>query len=103
MLSPATPLLNRFSELKYALPLACLAGVVLGGAGCRPAGDDDAHPGTTLTTAADVRKLSSAEAARGYPVHIKGVVTSYGNERYVYYVQDPTGGVRVDPMIGRGH
>jgi signal transduction histidine kinase len=85
--------------MRRAFPL--LPALVVAGLACRGASGPGAMP--TLTTAAEIRALSAAEASRGYPVRLRGVVTSYGNEQYAYYLQDATGGVRVDPEAGRGH
>ena len=48
-----------------------------------------------LTTFRDVRRLSPAEAIRGYPVRLKAVVTSRtnGNELTNGFVQDSTAGI----------
>lgn len=49
-----------------------------------------------LTRVADVRQLSPKEAARRYPVLLKGVVT-YGHlGDYSFFLQDRTGGIYVD-------
>jgi signal transduction histidine kinase len=85
--------------MRRAFPL--LPALLVAGLACRGSSGPGAMP--TLSTVAQIRALSAAEAARGYPVQIRGVVTSYGNEQYAYYVQDVSGGVRVDPEAGRGH
>jgi signal transduction histidine kinase len=50
---------------------------------------------TVLTTAAQVHQLSRDEAERGYPVHIRGVVTCVLPERQAFTVQDATRGIYV--------
>ncbi|MFZ1083733.1 MAG: GGDEF domain-containing protein [Terracidiphilus sp.] len=61
----------------------------------------------TLTTAHSVHSLSSAEAARAYPVHLRGVVTYYdqtpSDGNGAMFIQDATGSVFVkvthQPML----
>ena len=68
-------------------------------------GSPAAHPSDeflpVLTEVSQVRKLSSREAARGYPVRIRGVITfSHLGEDggYLFFVQDATAGIYVhDP------
>ena len=50
-------------------------------------------PDGVLTTAAAVRRLSAAEAARHHPVKLRGVVTFYDETLYSRFVQDATGGI----------
>jgi signal transduction histidine kinase/ActR/RegA family two-component response regulator len=56
-----------------------------------------AKPGPvgTLTTAAQVKAAGSAEAANGIPVDLKGVVSWTLPESDFFYLQDLTGGIRV--------
>lgn len=49
-----------------------------------------------LTSAADIRALTLAQASKGYPVHLKGVVTYFDPVAPDMFVQDSTGGVWVD-------
>jgi PAS domain S-box-containing protein len=51
-----------------------------------------------LTEARQVRELSSENAARGYPVHLRGVVTYGDVSRLHLFVQDATAGIYVDPI-----
>ena len=55
----------------------------------------------TLTTAHQAHCLTSGEAARAYPIHIKGVVTyfdpDYGTGYAAVFMQDSTGGIFVKP------
>ena len=46
-----------------------------------------------LTTAEQVRNLSPEEAARHYPVHLKGVLTFSDQPQFVRFVQDDTAGI----------
>jgi signal transduction histidine kinase len=48
-----------------------------------------------LTTAAQVRALTPAQAAAGRPVRLRGVVTYIGSYPPLLFVQDDTGGVAV--------
>ncbi|MBU6401277.1 MAG: PAS domain S-box protein, partial [Verrucomicrobia bacterium] len=49
-----------------------------------------------LTTASRIRRLSPKEAARGYPVELRGVVTYYDVAWGVLFFQDATAGIFVD-------
>ncbi|MGA2183783.1 MAG: response regulator [Bryobacteraceae bacterium] len=49
-----------------------------------------------LTTLAQVRQLSAAEARLGLPVHVRGVVTFWDPERRFFFLQDDTGGILVE-------
>ncbi len=49
-----------------------------------------------LTTASTIRNLSSAEAARHLPVHLRAVVTYVDKDWQMLFVRDSTGGVFVD-------
>jgi signal transduction histidine kinase len=57
------------------------------------------NPNSTvvLTNAAQVRQLSSAAAAEGLLVRVRGVVTYFDPENELAFVQDPTAGTYVDP------
>ena len=46
-----------------------------------------------LTTAAAVRNLTVAEAARHYPVKLRGVVTFYNADFFSRFIQDDTAGI----------
>jgi diguanylate cyclase (GGDEF)-like protein len=57
----------------------------------------------TLTTAQEVHSLSSREAKRAYPVHIRGLITyldATGSEFIAMFVQDATGSIFVRPKRG---
>ncbi len=49
----------------------------------------------TLTTIAQVRRLSSAEARRGYPIHLRAVVTYFDPVSPDLFLHDRTGGIWV--------
>ncbi|MGA2083962.1 MAG: hypothetical protein ABSG60_00400, partial [Terracidiphilus sp.] len=53
----------------------------------------------TLTTAREAHSLSDDQAKRGYPVHLRGVVTyfdpDYGTGRAAIFIHDATGSVFV--------
>jgi signal transduction histidine kinase len=58
-----------------------------------------------LRTVQEVRALTKEEAARGYPVHVQGVITFSGRDRWLHFVADSTGGIylqRNGPNIPRG-
>ena len=61
-----------------------------------------------LTTAAEVRNLPPEEAARHYPVDIKGVVTFFDQSEFLRFIQDDTAGIYFfltdpsDPAIKSG-
>ncbi len=49
-----------------------------------------------LTRVSDVHRLSQGEAARGYPVRVRAVVTYFDPDWQLLFVQDATGGVYVE-------
>ena len=49
-----------------------------------------------LTRIIEVRDLSTAEAARGHPVKVRGVVTFNDPDLYLHFVQDDTAGIYLD-------
>jgi signal transduction histidine kinase len=49
-----------------------------------------------LTKIAQIRNLSASEAARGYPVKVRGVITYADGEHVNLFVQDGSGGIFVD-------
>ncbi len=62
-----------------------------------------------LTTAAQIRDLSPEEAARRYPIHIRGVLTFSDQSQFLRFVQDETAGIYVyasdaiyDPTLKAG-
>jgi len=74
-----------------ALSLCCLIAASL--AFAQPAPHPPARVLPVLTTAAQVRKLTRSEALRGYPVHLKVVVTYFeGKPIPEMFIQDSTGG-----------
>jgi PAS domain S-box-containing protein len=68
-----------------ALASGCLTAAPLRGA--------DAVSLPELTTTAQVRNLPAQEAARHYPVHIRGVVTFLNQKEFLRFVQDDSGGI----------
>jgi signal transduction histidine kinase len=53
-----------------------------------------------LVTAAEVHRLKREEAQRGYPVKIRGVVTSVLPEHEAFTIQDSTRGIYVEDLSG---
>ena len=49
-----------------------------------------------LTSARQVRELSPAEAGRGYPVRLRGVLTFHEPNWYLSFIQDESGGVYIN-------
>lgn len=54
----------------------------------------------TVTTARQIHEMSRSEARRGYPVHLKAVVTYYGGSPPDLFIHDSTGGVWVNLPAG---
>jgi PAS domain S-box-containing protein len=61
----------------------------------RPAAAAPAANLPTLTTVAQVRRLSADEARKGYPVRVRAVVTYTESRRAQFFVQDQTQGIYV--------
>src|SRR5437763_6200857 len=55
----------------------------------------------SLTRADQVRQLSPDEAARGYPVHIRGIITD-DVPSPDFFVQDASAGIYVEGMASSG-
>lgn len=53
----------------------------------------DQPPLQELHTAAEVRRLTPEQAARHYPVHIRGVITAFDQSKFARFVQDETAGI----------
>jgi len=51
----------------------------------------------TLTHVEQIRRMTIEEAGRGYPVHLRGVVTYYNFDAGDLFIQDSTAGIWVDP------
>ncbi|MGO9273140.1 MAG: PAS domain S-box protein, partial [Terriglobia bacterium] len=78
----------------FPILAALLIGMTGGGMlGSLPAKGEDRLP--VLTQAAQIRKLTPEEARRGYPVHLRAVVTYIDLDPNLF-VQDSTAGVWVD-------
>jgi len=54
-------------------------------------------PLPVLTTVGAIRQLAAAEARRGYPVRIRGVITLNNPYTSLMFVQDASGGIYVSP------
>jgi hypothetical protein len=69
--------------------IASVAGLI-----CHEAGLARAEaPARVLTTAAEVRSLTAAEAEKHYPVKLRGVVTFYDDSLFSRFLQDDTAGI----------
>lgn len=55
-------------------------------------------PARVLTTAAEVRSLSPAEAEKQLPVQLRGVVTFYDDGLFSRFIQDDTAGIYLQEM-----
>jgi signal transduction histidine kinase len=51
---------------------------------------------TTLKKIAQIRDLSVPQAALGYPVHVRGVVTYHADDAGLHFVQDDSAGIYVN-------
>ena len=64
----------------------------------------DAETLPTLTTLRQAHSLSSGDARRGYPVHVRAVVTYYDNHldtrRIAFFLHDPTGSIYAAVLLG---
>ena len=68
-----------------------LLGLILTGVAPVNGAEPSAQP--VLTRVEQIRTLSLAEAAKGYPVHLKGVITYILPQAYMGFFADRTGGV----------
>ena len=64
-------------------------------------GDSQARAGSathlpTLTTVSQLHSLKPEEASRGYPVHLRGIITFFDFKDNMLFVQDDTGGTFVE-------
>src|SRR2546423_8619491 len=46
-----------------------------------------------LRTAQEIRQLAAEQAARHYPVHLRGVVTFFDPAQFYRFIQDDTAGI----------
>jgi PAS domain S-box-containing protein len=78
-------------------PVSSQHAVVLQGARIVSAGVTlpSAAERTPLTSSEQIQHLSSADAARAYPVHISGVVTAANTLLGIVFLQDKSGGIYV--------
>jgi PAS domain S-box-containing protein len=79
---------------------ACLALASLWVAGCARSSED--KPGSPLTTAGQIRRLTPEAAAAQVPVRLHGTVTFSDNFVLLLLMQDATGAIRVEgaPLAG---
>jgi len=107
----STPLLPPACLRPLAVGLGLLLVVLLFDASCWAAQAAGAAPAKkpapnlpTLTTASQVHSLTSEEAKRAYPVHLKGVVTYFdtdtGSGFGAIFVDDSTGSIFVKTLGG---
>ena len=87
---------RRWERLAILLAVLCGWSATVSGASAQePAGQ--LH---TLTTAQQAHSLSAVEAARGYPVHLQGVITyldpDFGTGFAATFIHDATGGIYVE-------
>lgn len=54
-------------------------------------------PPPVLTKAAQIRQLSTEQAARHYPVRLRGVLTFFDQSRFYRFLQDDTAGIYLFP------
>lgn len=82
--------------------LALIIALLLGGAQifASPAEGEQSLPLPLLTEIRQLRELTSAEAARGYPVEITAVMTFSDPTWKSLFVQDATGGIVARPADG---
>ena len=50
-----------------------------------------------LTRVKQITELTPEQAKRGYPVHLEGTVTVYERGQRLFFIQDDTGGIYIDP------
>ncbi len=95
MLSPIPRALRRPARALFCfglfLPALC---------GAAAPGETPA-PDTTAVLA--IRQLSAEEAAKGYPVHVRGMVTYHEPGWFLTFVQDDTAGIYVMPPAAAIH
>ena len=83
------------NKLRYRLIVLTSAVALLGGALSKAQPSSATPELRTLTRIADIHSLSPAEAKRGYPVHLRAVVTYFEPTADDLFVQDATGGIWV--------
>jgi len=60
------------------------------------------HEPSVCTTIRQVKALKPEQVSSGVPVHLRGVVTYRDQPLNTYFLQDETGGIRVDTSSGSG-
>jgi PAS domain S-box-containing protein len=83
-------LIDRTRKLKLVILL-----IILGGGGLSSQGQN--APLEELHTAAQVRQLTSEQAARHYPVRLRGVMTFFDEAQFYRFFQDDTAGIYFFP------
>jgi len=91
---------ERTKRRTPALLTAFLAGMSMLAAGCR---SNSGHPSAMpLTTVEQVRGVTAKSAAEQIPVHLRGTVMYADPGLKLLFVQDATGGIRVETMPSGG-
>jgi hypothetical protein len=85
--------MNLTKAMQYTLPSTRNAALGLFLAGLLTSPASAQSPAKALTSVADVRSLSTEDAARGLSVKLRGVVTFYDDGLYSRFVQDDTAGI----------
>jgi signal transduction histidine kinase/CheY-like chemotaxis protein len=85
-----------------SLGLCAVMGISTALAGPKPGSRQNALP--LLQTVREVRQLTPEQAAQGYPVRVRGVVTGYEKKNVPpgLFVQDATGGIYADVVSSYG-
>jgi diguanylate cyclase (GGDEF)-like protein len=108
---PQCDSISRRRSILFAITLALFAGSALARS---PVERDPPSPRTqktadaetlrTLTTLRQAHSLSSDEARRGYPVHVRAVVTYYDSHvdsrRLAFFLHDSTGSIYAAVLLG---
>ena len=81
----------RFSKARYPVRIGLMLVLVPAAL----AWSEDATPAglPTLTTAEQIRELTPDQANRGYPVHLRAVLTYIDYDVGDFFVQDATAGI----------
>jgi signal transduction histidine kinase len=85
------PDINRIVRIETSRPIQLTTPAIT---------NDNALP--LLTTATEVHRLKREEAQRGYPVKLRGVITSVLPEHQAFTLQDATRGIYVVDVSSRG-
>ena len=82
---------KRFLVTMVALGYGCAAG-------CRPA---PSRPDRPVTSVAQIRKLSTQQVSAGLQAHLRGIVTYAFASDDVCFIEDGTGGIRIQLRQGQ--